>query len=65
MFISEIYSLFLNDIMNAASFFLPLFSHSLALCWCGGRICLHSHPTYPHYSFCTHLEQELVSENCI
>lgn len=42
------------------SFFPPCYS-SLALRWCGGRICLHPHPTYSHHSFCTHLEQKLVS----
>lgn len=36
-------------------------SHSLALCWCGGGLCLHPDPTNPHHSFCSHVEQELVS----
>lgn len=43
-------------------FFSLLLSLSLALCRRGGRICLHPYPTHPHHSFCTHLEQELVSK---
>ena len=42
--------------MNSGSFLF----HSLALCGCGRRIRLHPHPTHPHHSFCTHMEQELV-----
>ena len=59
----------INQTMDHGSsffFFSPAsLSLSLALRRCGGRICLHPHPTHPHHSFRTHLEQELVSERVI